>query len=40
MLFFAGVLGVTMFVTHPIILGISLVSAISYATLVKGWRRP
>ena len=38
-LFFAGVLGVTMFVTHPIILGISLVSAISYATLLKGWRR-
>ncbi len=39
MLFFVGVLGVTMFVTHPIILGISLVSAISYATLLKGWRR-
>ena len=38
-LFFAGVLGVTMFVTHPIILGISLVSAISYAALLKGWRR-
>ena len=39
MLFFAGVLGVTMFVTHPVILGISLVSAIAYAALLKGWRR-
>ena len=39
MLFFVGVLGVTMFVTHPIILGISLVSAIAYAALLKGWRK-
>ena len=38
-LFFAGVLGVTMFVTHPIILAISLISGISYAALLKGWRR-
>ncbi len=39
MLFFAGVLGVTMFVTHPVILTISFISAISYAVLLKGWRR-
>ena len=38
-LFFAGVLSVTMFVTHPVILGISLVSAITYAALLKGWRK-
>ena len=39
MLFFTGVIGVTMFVTHPVILVISLISAISYATLLKGWRK-
>ena len=38
-LFFAGVLGVTMFVTHPVILAISLVSGIAYAALLKGWRK-
>lgn len=39
MIFFVGVLGVTMFVTHPVILTISFVSAIAYAVLLKGWRK-
>lgn len=38
-LFFAGVIAVTMFVTHPIILAVSLISGISYAALLKGWRK-
>ncbi|MDO4977369.1 MAG: energy-coupling factor transporter transmembrane component T [Eubacteriales bacterium] len=38
MIFFAGVMGVTMFVTHPLILGISLFSGICYSALLKGWK--
>ena len=39
MLFFAGVIGVTMFVTHPVILAISLISGTAYCALLKGWKR-
>lgn len=39
MLFFAGVIGITMFVTHPVILGISLVSGIAYSALLRGIRK-
>lgn len=38
MLFFVGVMGVTMFVTHPVILAISLISGITYSALLKGWK--
>lgn len=39
MLYFCGVIGVTMFVTHPVILGISLLSGILYSGMLKGFRR-
>lgn len=39
MAYFLGVLGITMFVNHPVILGISLVSAISYQAMLRGWRK-
>ncbi len=39
MIFFCGVIGVTMFVTHPIILGISLVSGILYSGLLRGFAK-
>ena len=39
MLFFAGVIGITMFVTHPFILGISLASGIAYSALLRGIRK-
>ena len=38
-LYFCGVIGVTMFVTHPVILGISLVSGILYSGLLRGFRK-
>ena len=36
MLYFVGTIGVTVFVTHPVLLGISFVSGIAYSFLLKG----
>lgn len=36
MLYFVGTIGVTVFVTHPVILGISFFSALTYSFLLKG----
>lgn len=36
--FFVAVLGMSMFCLHPLILGISLVSAIVYGVVLRGWR--
>ncbi len=35
-LFFVGVIGVTIFVVHPVVLGISLFCAVAYAVLLRG----
>lgn len=39
MLYFVGVIGVTMFVTHPVILGISLICGLCYCAMLKGWKK-
>ena len=36
MLYFVGVIGVTVFVVHPVILAISLFGGIAYSVLLKG----
>lgn len=36
LLYFVTAIGVTVFVTHPVILGISFFSALSYSFLLKG----
>lgn len=36
LMYFLGVLGITMFVTHPVLLGISFVTAVVYSCLLKG----
>ena len=36
MLYFVGTIGVTVFVTHPVLLGISFVAGIAYSFLLKG----
>lgn len=36
MLFFVGTIGLTVFVTHPVLLGISFVCGIAYSVLLKG----
>lgn len=36
MLYFVGTIGVTVFVTHPVLLGISFVTGIAYSFLLKG----
>lgn len=38
MLYFCGTIGVTIFVTHPVLLGISFVSAVAYSVILKGWK--
>ncbi len=37
LLYFAGTIGVTVFVPHPVLLGISFVSAILYSGILKGF---
>lgn len=39
MLYFVGVIGVTVFVVHPVILAISLFGGIAYSVLLKGWKK-
>ena len=39
MLYFDGVIGVTVFVVHPVILAISLFGGIAYSVLLKGWKK-
>lgn len=39
MLYFVGVIGVTVFVVHPVILAISLFGGIAYSVLLKGWQK-
>lgn len=39
LMYFLGVLGITMFVTHPVLLGISFVTAVVYSCLLKGLGR-
>lgn len=36
LVYFLGVLGITVFVTHPVLLGISFVTAVIYSGLLKG----
>lgn len=36
--FYAGVLGVTMFCLHPVVLATSFLTALTYGCCVKGWR--
>ena len=36
MLYFVGTIGVTVFVTHPVLLGISFGTGIAYSILLKG----
>lgn len=36
MLYFVGTIGITVFVTHPVLLAISFISGISYSFLLKG----
>ena len=38
MLFFVGTIGVTVFVTHPVLLGISFVAGVAYSVLLKGFK--
>lgn len=38
-LYFAAVLLISMFLTHPILLGISFLGAMAYAIVLKGWRK-
>ena len=39
LLYFAGTIGLTVFITHPVLLGISFVTAVTYACLLRGVRR-
>ena len=39
MLYFVGVIGVTVFVVHPVILAFSLFGGIAYSVLLKGWKK-
>lgn len=39
LMYFLGVIGITMFVTHPVLLGISFVTAVIYSGLLKGIRK-
>lgn len=37
--YFIGTIGVTVFVTHPVLLGISFFSGLAYSVLLKGWKK-
>lgn len=37
--YFMGAIGITVFVTHPVILGLSFLTALTYSCLLRGWRR-
>lgn len=39
LVYFCGTIGVTMFVTHPVILAISLLCGIAYSVILKGWKK-
>lgn len=39
LLYFMGAIGITVFVTHPVIMGISFVTAVLYSCLLRGLRR-
>lgn len=38
LLYFVGTIGITVFVTHPVLLGISFVTGVAYSALLKGIR--